>query len=364
MDKPEYENLFGKLVIIAIILFFALHYHYQLTDALLSRWKAWWSGFDAFIKSWWNYDNGPPAGLIAALMDILFDIIKFIVYVIVMILSALLVLIFASLAYLLGILNKYYILPSLLPFFIIYSKFSYSFLVKPLISTLMLFYFLLKGLFKAASSMINFFILVPMAELITRPKRGSAINILYLSFFIGGSVLIVIGGLGVLTKSFKGERLSQRISSAFSFISRQPPEPLIQKYENVKVEGKHPFWTETDITVQPDDRIFFSAKGEVGSPQQWRYVCGPQGSWAVPNEYRNTLGRAGISTRYFLMPDRPIGALIGKIGTGEPFYIGESAEITAPTEGKLFLGINDIWLSEVWPDNGGYFAVDITITRR
>ena len=49
------------------------------------------------------------------------------------------------------------------------------------------------------------------------------------------------------------------------------------------------------------------------------------------------------------------GALIGRIGNGQPFAIGGQTQIQAPAAGQLFLGINDTHM----PDNSARSSVDI-----
>jgi hypothetical protein len=56
------------------------------------------------------------------------------------------------------------------------------------------------------------------------------------------------------------------------------------------------------------------------------------------------------------MPRILAGALIGRIGNGRPFAIGDQTSIQAPESGQLFLGINDDTLN----DNQGEFRVEVT----
>jgi hypothetical protein len=53
------------------------------------------------------------------------------------------------------------------------------------------------------------------------------------------------------------------------------------------------------------------------------------------------------------MPDAPAGALIGRIDNGQPFLIGRNTSVRMPSDGTLFLGINDDNVS----DNSGDFRV-------
>jgi hypothetical protein len=55
--------------------------------------------------------------------------------------------------------------------------------------------------------------------------------------------------------------------------------------------------------------------------------------------------------------DAPLGALIGRIGEREPFYVGDHLEFSASADGPLFLGINDQWLN----DNTGELFVVVNV---
>ena len=56
------------------------------------------------------------------------------------------------------------------------------------------------------------------------------------------------------------------------------------------------------------------------------------------------------------MPGTLHGALLGRIGNGKPFGIGDMTTITAPATGPLYLGVNDDLLT----DNNGEFVVTIS----
>ena len=55
------------------------------------------------------------------------------------------------------------------------------------------------------------------------------------------------------------------------------------------------------------------------------------------------------------VPSVGTGALIGRIGNGQPFPIGSQTRLQAPAAGQLFLGINDTHVQ----DNDGTFQVQI-----
>ena len=56
------------------------------------------------------------------------------------------------------------------------------------------------------------------------------------------------------------------------------------------------------------------------------------------------------------LPTAMAGALIGRIGNGQVFGIGNQTSIPAPNAGTLFLAVNDDQLS----DNAGSFGVEVT----
>ena len=70
---------------------------------------------------------------------------------------------------------------------------------------------------------------------------------------------------------------------------------------------------------------------------------------------KSSPGGTGQTDPANTMPSVPTGALIGRIGTGQPFLIGTASSIAAPAAGQLFLGINDSNVS----DNQGSYQVDI-----
>ncbi len=101
-------------------------------------------------------------------------------------------------------------------------------------------------------------------------------------------------------------------------------------------------WSDAGIDVRSGMTVFFEASGKV----QW----GPDrkdGPAGEGGNHRNA-GRP--------MPNRPGGALIGRVGNGEPFLIGdERGPIRMRESGRLSLGLNDDYLQ----DNRGSFRVTI-----
>ena len=109
------------------------------------------------------------------------------------------------------------------------------------------------------------------------------------------------------------------------------------------VAGNQP-WTSTGITVRKGEVLTLSTSGEV--------QLSPDASdMATPDGAKN--GRFALRAP---LPRTTAGALIGRIGNGQPFGIGTQTTITAPATGLLYLGIND----DGFNDNQGAFQVTIT----
>jgi len=99
-------------------------------------------------------------------------------------------------------------------------------------------------------------------------------------------------------------------------------------------------WTDTGIDVRSGQTIYLEAMGEI----RW----GP-GRHAGPNGESNSPFNAARP-----MPNRPGGSLIGRVGNGDSFFVGDDhGAIRVRGSGRLFLGINDDYLQ----DNSGYFRV-------
>ena len=101
-------------------------------------------------------------------------------------------------------------------------------------------------------------------------------------------------------------------------------------------------WTATGINVQQGQQVAFSAQGEV------QLSTSSDDRATVAGGRRNAPDRAPL-------PGTLAGALIGRVGNGAPFGIGNQGLIAMPGTGQLYLGIND---DEVG-DNSGGFVVDV-----
>ena len=106
-------------------------------------------------------------------------------------------------------------------------------------------------------------------------------------------------------------------------------------------------WTDTGLTVRAGDVMTFEADGVI-------QMSGNRNDTARPSGSRRSAPGA-------LVPDAAAGTLIGRIGNGTPFAIGQRRTISrAPVSGRLYLSVNDDYLN----DNEGAFDVMVTIDPR
>jgi hypothetical protein len=110
----------------------------------------------------------------------------------------------------------------------------------------------------------------------------------------------------------------------------------------VRVPGNQ--WTDTGFTVRRGETLRFNATGEVMWTQNEADKATPAGA-----ANRSQPGAPPVR-------NAPGGALIGRVGNGQPFVIGSLGSVRMPASGVLFLGIND----DVLTDNGGDFYVTIS----
>ena len=107
-------------------------------------------------------------------------------------------------------------------------------------------------------------------------------------------------------------------------------------------------WNDGGITVKAGDQLVFNAVGQVNFGPNAGMTAGPQGS----DMFRKPT---------YPWPNGPVGALLGRVGAGQPFAIGVNHEpIRMPGSGRLMLGVNDDELG----DNSGAFTVTITKVSR
>ena len=76
-----------------------------------------------------------------------------------------------------------------------------------------------------------------------------------------------------------------------------------------------------------------------------------------PAGARPSMRRSGRQAANAPLSSQMAGALIGRIGDDQPFFIGNRRAVRAPSSGRLYLGVNDDYLD----DNSGAFEVMVTV---
>jgi hypothetical protein len=103
-------------------------------------------------------------------------------------------------------------------------------------------------------------------------------------------------------------------------------------------------WTFAGVLVRAGEVLTFSSSGQV------QLSTNATDTATVTGAAAHQLGARGS------LPTVPGGALIGRIGNGKPFGIGDQTTITAPATGPLYLGVND----DLFTDNTGEFNVTVS----
>jgi hypothetical protein len=107
----------------------------------------------------------------------------------------------------------------------------------------------------------------------------------------------------------------------------------------ITVSANQPF-TPTGLTVRKGDIVRFSSTGEVR-------LSSNAGDTSGVN------GKEGAYQPRATAPRVLLGALIGRVGNGDPFAIGGQNSVPMPDSGQLYLGVND----GSFGDNSGEFRV-------
>jgi hypothetical protein len=126
-------------------------------------------------------------------------------------------------------------------------------------------------------------------------------------------------------------------------VNNTPTAPTNVPAGAVRVPG-NATWVPTGIVVRRGDRLTFNVNGQIQLSDDGGDIATAGGS----HKGRRAPGSP--------LPADLAGALIGKVGNSAPFGIGDqSAAITMPLRGELFLGVNDDHVN----DNRGEFVVQI-----
>jgi hypothetical protein len=108
-------------------------------------------------------------------------------------------------------------------------------------------------------------------------------------------------------------------------------------------------WTDTGIELSIDDTVLIEADGEITPRKADVALHGPDGLPDQPSARQYNV--EGVE-------EANHNSLIGRIGEGgAPFQVGSRLQTQADTDGRLFLGINDIDVA----NNDGEFTATVTV---
>ena len=103
-------------------------------------------------------------------------------------------------------------------------------------------------------------------------------------------------------------------------------------------------WTNTGFNVSRGQYLRFEPSGEIRLSTNGEDIGRPAGAMSARKADRATI------------PTIPVGALIGRVGNGQPFSIGDTTNaFDMPDSGRLFLGVNDDHVQ----DNSGNYVVKV-----
>ncbi len=110
--------------------------------------------------------------------------------------------------------------------------------------------------------------------------------------------------------------------------------------------GANSGWVSTNLRVRRGETLSFNTTGEVQLSES--------------SSDRARAAGGGRMAANAPLPSVSAGALIGRVGNGQPFGIGDQTSVPMPFDGVLYLAVNDDGLA----DNAGAFMVTITRQRR
>jgi hypothetical protein len=103
-------------------------------------------------------------------------------------------------------------------------------------------------------------------------------------------------------------------------------------------------WTNTGFNVSRGQYLRFEPSGEIRLSTNGEDIARAAGALSARHADKATI------------PTIPVGALIGRIGNGQPFSIGDTTNaFDMPDSGRLFLGVNDDHVQ----DNSGNYVVKV-----
>jgi hypothetical protein len=120
-------------------------------------------------------------------------------------------------------------------------------------------------------------------------------------------------------------------------------------------------WLDTGVVLHMGERFAVDVSGAINlcvdGPEDWEF-CSPHGPRGL-EELGTVIEMDPENIDKYPLPDAKLGTLVGQIGSGQPFLIGEGGEFTAGADGTLKLRVND----DILDNNSGEFRVLIEVAR-
>ncbi len=157
---------------------------------------------------------------------------------------------------------------------------------------------------------------------------------------------LLVAALATLPDRLSAQSTATPNEKPASATSSSSTKEVISK--NFTLQGSK-VWTDTGITLEPGQRVVFSAEGKLRYSDA-KTDNGPEG---LTRGFKDLI-------RILPFNDAGRGALVGRIGdadVAQPFLIGASKDVLAPINGKLAIGINQ---SESDTGDGSY-TVKVTV---
>lgn len=368
------ENVVGKVLAVALIAYILIHFNYEISQYLMSRWDVWWDVRGGFFSDMER--AGDDAGILGSL-------ILLILWIVLGLISALLLLVIAGAVWIVGKLNEMYVLPFILAVLVVYSKFSFAFIAKPFGKIIRGILGLFRWFGKAGWQMFQAFVLLPLAEVVSGDKSPAyrVYRVATSLLFMVGALCLLLGVGGVAAHYAKKYDLAGVVETAVGKTAEGvTPPTFTQEQYQVEFDAAHPHWTATGVTINRGDEFSVTARGQArfqypgNYPGQLRpIVCAPEGmrnivgsgDFMLPSRFTDDFRRRGYGMNNFILPNEPLFGLMGQIGTGKAFYIGASIENRAEYDGELMLAVNQKWGGEsAWLGNEGTYQVTIVVKRR
>jgi len=178
-------------------------------------------------------------------------------------------------------------------------------------------------------------------------RAGSGLLVLRDGSLVSGR-LVDIGGSNPLRISFSGRDYSSSDVARIYFsrpavATSLPAQTAAPLGGSIRVPANGG-WVSTGITVIQGEPVNLLTTGEV-------LISADPNDIATPAGAKN--GRYAPRSP---LPSSLAGALIGRVGNGRPFGIGDQRSFPAPATGLLYLTVNDDQKS----DNSGEFGVTIS----